>query len=92
MRIGAIEVRDALPQGTYHITEKQIKEALWHYYYDVGKSVAYLVSTYLVKERVTSGKKAKGGSISPICSAEMEIGVVKTGKSMGGGSQPRKYH
>ncbi|KAF1349734.1 P-loop containing nucleoside triphosphate hydrolase protein [Delphinella strobiligena] len=43
MRVGTINVREALgaeQQGFF--TDAQIQEALWHYYYDVGKSVTYL--------------------------------------------------
>lgn len=43
MRIGTANVREAL--GTdVSVTDAQIQEALWHYYYDVGKSVTYLKS------------------------------------------------
>jgi hypothetical protein len=43
LRIGAIEVKEAL--GTsISVSDTQIQEALWHYYFDVGKSVTYLKS------------------------------------------------
>lgn len=45
MRIGTINVREALgEQVSGFVTDAQIQEALWHYYYDVGKSVIYLKS------------------------------------------------
>lgn len=44
MRIGTINVREALDPSV-KVTDAQIQEALWHYYYDVGKSVSYLKST-----------------------------------------------
>ncbi|KAF1813447.1 hypothetical protein P152DRAFT_434558 [Eremomyces bilateralis CBS 781.70] len=41
MRIGVQRVREGL--GPDHkISDKDIQEALWHYYYDVTKSVSYL--------------------------------------------------
>ncbi|KAI9650640.1 hypothetical protein NHQ30_000660 [Ciborinia camelliae] len=59
MRQGTIKVREALPPGSSKITEKQIQEALWHYYYDVGKSVTYLVNTYTPKvPKKIAGKKS----------------------------------
>lgn len=52
MRIGTISVREQLPPtGAAHITDRQIQDALWHYFYDVGKSVGYLVSTYVEKPK-----------------------------------------
>ena len=42
LRSGTSQVRDAL--AGVPATDSEIQEALWHYYYDVGKSVAYLKS------------------------------------------------
>jgi hypothetical protein len=67
MRKGTIDVRAALPSTANHITDKQIQESLWHYYYDVEKTVKYLVSTIAKAQKVpykANGSKAKGGSIS----------------------------
>lgn len=58
MRLGTVKVRSALPPGSGNITDRQIQEALWHYYYDVDKSVAYLVSTYLPKAQKSTKKIA----------------------------------
>lgn len=44
MRQGTINVRRALGTAS-SATDTEIRDALWHYYYDVGKSVAYLKST-----------------------------------------------
>jgi elongation factor 1 alpha-like protein len=46
MRQGTIEVREALG-AAFPASDQEIQEALWHYYYDVAKSVAYLKSTPL---------------------------------------------
>ncbi|OCT48495.1 hypothetical protein CLCR_04442 [Cladophialophora carrionii] len=43
MRQGTVEVRTALG-STFPATDREIQDALWHYYYDVPKSVAYLKS------------------------------------------------
>ena len=43
MRQGVIKVRQALGPSV-PATDKDIEEALWHYYYDVSKSVSYLKS------------------------------------------------
>ena len=42
MRAGTIRVREALGDKSDFTSDEQIQEALWHYYYDVGKSVSYL--------------------------------------------------
>nr|QDE10458.1 elongation factor 1-alpha [Aureobasidium sp.] len=42
MRLGTISVRDALGDDFASVTDAAIQEALWHYYYDVAKSVTYL--------------------------------------------------
>lgn len=57
-----IAVRSELPATASHITDKQIQESLWHYYYDIEKSVGYLINTYVAKPK--KEKKVKGGSIS----------------------------
>lgn len=44
MRIGTEKVRAALGDASDFVTDDAIQEALWHYYYDVAKSVTYLKS------------------------------------------------
>ncbi|KAJ4299315.1 hypothetical protein N0V90_004559 [Kalmusia sp. IMI 367209] len=44
MAIGTAKVKEALG-SSYKVTDAQIQDALWNYYYDVGKSVSYLKST-----------------------------------------------
>ena len=41
LRAGTAAVREELG-ADFPASEKEIQDALWHYYYDVGKSVAYL--------------------------------------------------
>jgi elongation factor 1 alpha-like protein len=45
LRIGTAQVRSVLRQGFSSTTDKEIQDTLWHYYYDVSKSVGYLKST-----------------------------------------------
>ncbi|KAI3329965.1 hypothetical protein F4824DRAFT_480176 [Ustulina deusta] len=47
MIAGTTQVRVALGSDSSKVTTQQIEEALWHYYYDVEKSVAYLASKYI---------------------------------------------
>ncbi|KAK0120257.1 Hsp70 suppressor, GTPase facilitates ribosomal subunit dissociation [Cadophora gregata] len=68
MRVGTIAVRAELPATASHITDKQIQEALWHYYYDIEKSVGYLVSTYVAKKEKKE-KKVKDCS-TPFSNAD----------------------
>ncbi|RSL76645.1 hypothetical protein CEP51_009780 [Fusarium floridanum] len=44
---GTAEVRRALGTEANKVTKAQIEEALWHYYYDVDKSVTYLMKTFI---------------------------------------------
>jgi HBS1 N-terminus len=60
MRLGTIAVREALPSNVAHVTDKEIQESLWHYYYDVEKSVAYLVSKHTPKQKVAKKEHVKG--------------------------------
>lgn len=47
MAEGTAKVREALGSAASKVTLAQIQEALWHYYYDIDKSVAYLTKTYI---------------------------------------------
>ena len=47
MRIGTVKVREALDTSiNASVTDEAIRDALWHYYYDVAKSVTYLKSVW----------------------------------------------
>lgn len=53
LRLGTVKVKEALGPSI-QVSDGEIEEALWHYYYDVGKSVTYLKSkgflgTYLTR-------------------------------------------
>lgn len=44
MREGSLKVRQVLEQEIPTISDKDIEDSLWHYYYDVEKSITYLRS------------------------------------------------
>lgn len=47
MAEGTAEVRRALGPQADKVTTPQIQESLWHYYYDVDKTVAYLINKFV---------------------------------------------
>ncbi|KAK6957074.1 hypothetical protein Daesc_002359 [Daldinia eschscholtzii] len=59
MNAGTAQVRAALGVESSKVTTQQIQDALWHYYYDVDKSVTYLMTKY-----VAPSTKKKGGGRS----------------------------
>lgn len=68
MVVGTIAVRAEIPTAG-HITDAQIQEALWTYYYDIEKSVSYLTNKYInpktpKKEAVKPRKKTEGKPFS----------------------------
>ncbi|RAL62594.1 hypothetical protein DID88_004441 [Monilinia fructigena] len=71
MRQGTIKVREILPASSSNITEKQIQDALWHYYYDVEKSVTYLLNIQTPKvPKKVGGNKGSGENIHVIWTGE----------------------
>jgi hypothetical protein len=64
MATGTLAVRDALGPNVPGITDAEIREALWHYYYDVGKTVTWLLDSRIemkATDKGKSGKKKKKG-------------------------------
>jgi len=59
LRRGTESVREALGDAFADVTDAAIQEALWHYYYDVAKSVTYLKS-------MSSPKHAMAASSHPL--------------------------
>jgi elongation factor 1 alpha-like protein len=65
MQEGTTRVKSVLG-SQYSVTDKEIQDALWHYYYDVDKSVAYLKNLRQpiaqtqkkMKTPIANGKKA----------------------------------
>lgn len=84
MRTGTIHVREALGEFEVGISDAQIQEALWHYYYDVGKSVSYLknkLGGVQTPKEVPSPKKEKAMSkFDQVASAAAEKAPTSTGK------------
>lgn len=72
MANGTTEVRKALGNDASKVTLAQIQDALWHYYYDVEKSVAYLNKTFIAPPppkpapKPAPAKKAPEGTCPPI--------------------------
>lgn len=60
MANGTAEIQAALGPQSSKVTVQQIQEALWHYYYDVDKSVAFLISKFIdppaPKKKETPGR------------------------------------
>lgn len=61
---GTTEVRRALGTEANKVTKAQIEEALWHYYYDVDKSVTYLIKTFIAPAPKPAKKAPEGMSAS----------------------------
>ncbi|KAK3349987.1 P-loop containing nucleoside triphosphate hydrolase protein [Lasiosphaeria hispida] len=60
MTQGTADVQAALSVEASKVTTKQIEEALWHYYYDIDKTVTYLVSKFISPpEKTPKASKAE---------------------------------
>jgi len=62
MKEGTAEVQTALGSSAGKVTVQQIQEALWHYYYDVDKSVVYLIDKFITP--TVKPKKQPEGKLS----------------------------
>ncbi|KAG6363676.1 hypothetical protein INS49_008777 [Diaporthe citri] len=47
MTAATAEVKSMLGPQASKVTTQQIQESLWHYYYDVDKTIAYLISKFI---------------------------------------------
>lgn len=76
MTAGTIDVQAALGVEVSKVTVAQIEEALWHYYFDVDKSVTYLTTKFInpqPKETKPAAKQPHGKSaISATFPAELD--------------------
>jgi hypothetical protein len=69
MVAGTIAVREALGADVPDVTDREIQEALWHYYYDVGQTVTYILDTRAKKSGgMKKEKKKKKGGLARISS------------------------
>ncbi|KAM7218102.1 putative glucose-regulated protein 78 of hsp70 family [Rhypophila decipiens] len=77
MTQGTIDIRAILGPASSKVTTAQIEEALWHYYYDIDKTVAYLVSKFVdpsppaVKQQKASSSSNVDEYGSPVASKDM---------------------
>ena len=65
MKDGIKKVQEALGPSADKVTVVQIEEALWHYYYDIDKSVGYLMDKF-VTPKPKPKKQTEGKSTVPI--------------------------
>jgi elongation factor 1 alpha-like protein len=83
MRVGTAGVRAALGEFEAGVSDAQIQEALWHYYYDVGKSVTYLKNKLggVQAPSETAPKKEKAVSkFDQVASAAAQKAPTSAGK------------
>ena len=83
MRIGTLSAREALGSAGEDISDAQIQEALWHYYYDVGKSVSYLKNKFAAaapKPELQPKKEKATSRFDQAASAAVEKAPVPAGK------------
>lgn len=77
MNKGTADVQAALGVEASRVTIAQIEEALWHYYYDVDKSVAYLIAKFInppPKPTKPAAQQPKGKSFA--CAIDTSTAVV----------------
>jgi elongation factor 1 alpha-like protein len=68
---GTADVQAALGVEASKVTVAQIEEALWHYYYDVDKSVAYLTSKFInPRPKATKPAPRQPNGKSPTCAID----------------------
>ena len=70
MREATASVREILGPEV-PVTDKEIQDSLWHYYYDVGKTVTYLLSTYAVQNAANAS--SNHATRSEVDSAAQEV-------------------
>ncbi|KAK4191000.1 hypothetical protein QBC35DRAFT_539711, partial [Podospora australis] len=66
MNQATAEVQAALGDEVSKVSVAQIEEALWHYYYDVDKSVTYLITKFISPPAPKAPKAAKPAAQKPI--------------------------
>lgn len=58
MEASSAEVRELLGPQASKVSASQIQEALWHYYYDIDKTLAYLVTKFIDPPAPKAAKSA----------------------------------
>ncbi|KAI4911324.1 hypothetical protein J4E85_011233 [Alternaria conjuncta] len=77
MRADTIRVREALGDKSDFTSDEQIQEALWHYYYDVGKSVSYLKNKLGVGEPREEKPKQEKEKVKPVSRFDQAASVAE---------------
>lgn len=83
MRISTASAREALGGAGMNISDAQIQEALWHYYYDIAKTVSYLKNKYAAsapKKEVQPKKEKATSRFDQAATAAVEKAPVPAGK------------
>lgn len=68
---GTAEVQRFLGVEASKVTAEQIQEALWYYYYDLDKSVAYLTKKYINPPATKPSKKSPEGTFQTFLSYKL---------------------
>lgn len=92
MSAGTIAVRETLGPDVPGVTDREIQEALWHYYYDVGQTVAYILDTKMNKKPGGSKKekKKRKGGLAYISLSGAGVGACQSRWELGAGELLRK--
>lgn len=75
MRTGTIAVREGLGDTSDFTTDKEIQDALWHYFYDTEKSIAYLKKQKNPAEQQEKPKKQKALSKFDQAAQQAQVSV-----------------
>jgi elongation factor 1 alpha-like protein len=86
---GAAEVRRALGTEADKVTKAQIEEALWHYYYDIDKSVTYLMKTFIAPAPKPVKKAPEGMSVCCFSASQRLSGTGADHERLSNGYLPR---
>ncbi|KAI0133528.1 hypothetical protein BJ170DRAFT_715580 [Xylariales sp. AK1849] len=80
MKKGTAEIQEILGPQASKVTPSQIQEALWHYYYDVDKSVAFLISKFVDPQPSKAAKSTplKNKAESEVARAAQTLGKRST--------------
>lgn len=93
---GTADVRAALGVEADKVTTEQIQEALWHYYYDVDKSVTYLLTKFIAPPPPKTAKSAQkpqpGKHIFPCSAIVASRPVSRFGLGECAHSNPKSGH
>lgn len=87
MRLGTIQIREILPKDSVPVSDKQIHDSLYYNYYDIDKTVEYLIKLVTPKTpKITKAekKKSSGGYSVFFTAIEEGLGSFEAGK-LGGG-------